>query len=249
MSLFCVGFFFFCFSWISCIPTGTVQAQEKTGMKPPPTISLTPASNLWVIQMWVEALDESFLRGCTGKLCTTINVASPGTQMVELKGKPSKYNKTLLLHVTWCTLHSYTKCHVMKCRFFFGYRSFHVDTVGVWSAEPDTEHDSGYPLIISCGRPMLLYNLKGYAFPCQSHHLACPQGNWCTSQSDTPVILWKHIFRQQHVQEKMPISNVSVCAVVCELEEQRSTKCGRLKQNVALMWVQIYNYCGSSGRD
>lgn len=114
-----LGFFFFCFSWISCIPTGTVQAQEKTGMKPPPTISLTPASNLWVIQMWVEALDESFLRGCTGKLCTTINVASPGTQMVELKGKPSKYNKTLLLHVTWCTLHSYTKCHVMKCRFFF----------------------------------------------------------------------------------------------------------------------------------
>lgn len=103
-------------SWVSCIPTGTVQAQEKTGMKPLPTISLTPASNLWVIQMWVEALDESFLRGCTGKLCTTINVDSPGTQMVELKGKPSKYNKTLLLHVTWCTLH--TKCHVMKCRFF-----------------------------------------------------------------------------------------------------------------------------------
>lgn len=37
------------------------------------------------------------------------------------------------------------------------------------------------------------------------------------------------------MQEKVPISNVSVCAVVCELEEQRSTKCGRLKQNVALM--------------
>lgn len=52
-----------------------MQAQEKTGMKPTPAIPATLASDLWVIQMWGEALVESFFRGLAGKLYTAGKLA------------------------------------------------------------------------------------------------------------------------------------------------------------------------------
>lgn len=99
---------------------------------------------------------------------------------------------------------------------------------GDWSAEADTEHDSGNPLITSCGHPTRAYNLKGQASPFQSDHPAQPQGNSSTSQSDPPATLFKLMFNQQHVWDEMPIS-----CFMCELQENWSIKIGALKQNIA----------------
>lgn len=147
-------------------------------MKPPPPtlqVSQQPlACNLWVIQMWGEALGESFLRVFTGKLRSAINVGSPGTQMghTGTEGKATKFNKSPLYHVTCCM-----QCNAMKHTFFFGHSCFHVDRAGDWG-ETNTEHDSGYPFIISCGH----YNLK--ARPLHANQsLIQPQASWCSSYS------------------------------------------------------------------
>lgn len=161
-----------------------MQAQGRTRVKPHVTTHAMVASNLWVVQMWGEALDESFLRGFAGKLYTAVKVGSQGTQMFVLKGKEPSPTKALSKLVTWCALRLF---RVQQNADIFGHSSLHLDMAGDWSAQSGREHVFGYPLITLCGYTTRTYNLKGSATPCQSKRPPQPQGNWSSLQSDPSV--------------------------------------------------------------